>query len=175
MEIKEEKKERFVYAMFGLMQMMKKRMGECCTKSGNIGDKEFIIINFVGKHHHVKMSDISENMSVPMSTLTSIVDRLVDRKYLTRYHSNEDRRVVLVTLGTKGKEAYETFMTQNQDLADAVLSEFNVSDQDKLIEFLQKNAWNNRKNKKTCIINFEYRNIAQSVLMNGLIGLFFCA
>ena len=138
MAIKEENINRFIYAMFNFMSFMKKGVEDCCAQCGHLSEKEFILINYVGQKQHAKMSDVASNMSVPLSTLTSIVDKLVESKYLTRYHSNEDRRVVFITLGSSGKDTYKTFMTQKQEIARNVLSNFKVQEQEDLIKYLEK-------------------------------------
>ena len=137
MKIKEEHMNRFVYAMFNLMHGMKKGVESCSAMCGNLSEKEFLIINFVGQNQNVKMSDIAENLSAPLSTLTSIIDKLVEKKYLARYHSTEDRRVILVTLASNGKDTCQTFMAKKQEMAEKVLSHFDEQEQENLIQHLE--------------------------------------
>jgi DNA-binding MarR family transcriptional regulator len=138
MTIKEENINRLINAIFNLMQGMKKGMEDCCVMCGNLSEKEFQTIYAVGQNQNVKMSDLSDKLSAPLSTLTSIVDKLVERNYLSRYHSNEDRRVVVVTLASNGKETYNTFMKQKQEMAKKILSQFKIQDQENLIQYLEK-------------------------------------
>lgn len=138
MELKEENINRLIYAMFNLMLGLKKGVAHCCSMCGNLSEKELTIISYVGQKQNVKMSEIAENLDAPLSTLTSIVDKLVEKKYLLRYHSSEDRRVVLVTLASNGKDTYSTFIAQKQDMAKKILKEFKTQDQENLIKFLEK-------------------------------------
>ncbi|MBL4670022.1 MAG: MarR family transcriptional regulator [Flavobacteriales bacterium] len=139
MKIKEENITRLINAMFALMTTMKKGAEECCIhSSGKLNEKEFLIVNFVGKHQNVKMSDISEGISTPLSTLTSIIDKLVDKKYLSRYHSDEDRRVVKVALAKNGEEIYTTFISQKEDFAMKILSDYDDKSQEELISYIEK-------------------------------------
>ncbi len=139
MKVKKENINRLTNAMFALMSKMKEGMQECCVhSSGKLNEKEFLIVNFVGKHQNVKMSDISEALSTPLSTLTSIVDKLVDGKYLSRYHSDEDRRVVKVALAKNGTDMYNTFLSQKEEFALKVLSDYNHKDQEELIKYLER-------------------------------------
>ena len=138
MEIKEEYITRFCYAMFNLMHGIKQVLEDCCAMFGDLSVKELMIINCVGEKQNTKMTDIADSSSAPLSTLTSIVDKLVEKNYLDRYHSNEDRRVILVTLASKGKEIYNTCVMQKQEMAKKVLSQFKVQDQKNLIEYLEK-------------------------------------
>lgn len=124
--------------MFNLMLGLKKGVAHCCSMCGNLSEKELTIISYVGQKQNVKMSEIADNLDAPLSTLTSIVDKLVEKKYLLRYHSSEDRRVVLVTLASNGKDTYGTFIAQKQDMAKKILKEFKTQDQENLIKFLEK-------------------------------------
>ncbi len=136
--VKEENINRLMSAMFTLMLGMKKGVEHCCTMCGNLTEKELTIISYVGQNQNVKMSDIAENIAAPLSTLTSIVDKLVNNKYLSRYHSSEDRRAVLVALASKGIETQNIFIAHKQEMANKILGEFSLRDQGMLIKFLEK-------------------------------------
>ena len=135
--IKEEYINRFIYALFNLMNEMKKGMDNCCAMCGDLSEKEFMLINYVGQKQSMKMSDLAECLSAPLSTVTSIVDNLVEKKYLDRYHSSDDRRVVYVTLASYGKQIFQTFMAQAQEMAKTVLSHYKTTDQENLIRYLE--------------------------------------
>lgn len=51
----------------------------------------------------ITMSNLAQSMSVPMSTATGIVDRLVSKCLLKRDRTEEDRRIVTVTLTDEGR------------------------------------------------------------------------
>ncbi len=140
MAIQKDLLNRFSMAMFKIASALKKGMEDSCEKYGDLSVKEVVILNYIGDQQSCKMSDISESQSAPVSTVTSIVDRLVEKGYLTRYHSSEDRRVVLVTLGTKGKETYEGCIDKKQNYATVSLSQFEDADQIKLVDMLEKLA-----------------------------------
>jgi DNA-binding MarR family transcriptional regulator len=138
MAIKKENISRMGNAMFNLMYGMKKGVDDCSKVCGDLSDKEFLIITFVGQMQNVKMSEIAEHLSSPLSTLTSIVDKLVQNNFLTRYHSSEDRRVVLVALASNGKDTCDKFLEKKQSMAQDILSNFNEADQEKLIGYLER-------------------------------------
>jgi DNA-binding MarR family transcriptional regulator len=53
------------------------------------------------------MGELSNALSVPLSTATRIVDSLVGRGYLERFSDSEDRRIVRVRLTHKGNQVYK--------------------------------------------------------------------
>jgi len=52
----------------------------------------------------LSLSDLSERMSAKNSTITGIVDRMVQGGLVERQRSEDDRRVVLIALTDRGKQ-----------------------------------------------------------------------
>jgi DNA-binding MarR family transcriptional regulator len=129
MKVKEENKSGFAEAMIRLANAMKNETENCAKMCGVVTEKELTVIFFVGKNKHVKMSDIAANIDAPMSTLTSIVDKLVEKKLLSRDHSGEDRRVVNVSLAPTGKTAFGKLIDKQKKVAEVVLSQLNEKEQ----------------------------------------------
>jgi len=82
------------------------------------------------------MSEIAAMLEAPMSTLTNIVDKLVEKKFLSRGHSSEDRRVINVFLDAKGKTAYKTILKQKEKVSESTLSQFDDKAQELLIKHM---------------------------------------
>ncbi len=140
MSVKDDKMNQFVSAMLSLTSAIKGESENCCQLCGDVNEKELMIIVFVGQNKSVKMSEIADNLKAPLSTLTSIADKLVANKFLVRHNSDEDRRVVKVGLGVKGLESYETFLTRRKTRTKKILSRFNEKEHNVLINFISKLA-----------------------------------
>jgi DNA-binding MarR family transcriptional regulator len=140
MSARDEKMNQFISAMLSLTSAIKYESENCCQLCGDVNEKELMIIVFVGHNKSVKMSEIADNLKAPLSTLTSIADKLVANKFLVRHNSDEDRRVVKVALGEKGLESYEAFLTRRKAMTKKVLSHFNVKEHNKLINHISKLA-----------------------------------
>jgi DNA-binding MarR family transcriptional regulator len=136
MTIKEESRYKFLSAMQNVSRAIKSNAADCCEMCGGINEKELFIIEFVGQNKNVTMSDIADNLDAPLSTLTNIVDKLVERKYLSREHGGEDRRVINVMLAENGKTAYKTLGSKKKQIAEKLLSQFNEKEQAAFIEHL---------------------------------------
>ena len=134
------KEKRFISMMFNLVSAIKSESEYCCKVCGDINEKEVMIIAFIGQNKSVKMSAIADNLNAPLSTLTSIVDKLVANKFLLRYNSDDDRRVVKVGLDEKGKASYEQFLKHKRMMAKKVLSHLSEMEQEALIDNLSKLA-----------------------------------
>ena len=140
MSAKDDKMNQFISAMFSLTSAIKYESERCCQLCGDVNEKELMVIAFVGDNKNVKMSEIAENLKAPLSTLTSIADKLVANKFLVRYNSDEDRRVVKVALSEKGLESYKAFLTRKKAMTKKVLSNFNEKEHNTLINQIGKLA-----------------------------------
>ncbi len=136
MPVKDDKIDQFIATMFNLTNAMESDFELCCKVCGGINKKELMIVAFVGDNKSVKMSEIADHLKAPLSTLTSIADKLVANKFLVRYNSDEDRRVVKVALGEKGLESYKAFLSRKKTMTKKVLSHFSEKDQNILINHL---------------------------------------
>lgn len=136
MSIGEEKRSQFIAVMFNLVRSLKKETEICCKLCGPVSEKELFIIVSVGQKENLSMSELAATMEAPLSTLTSIVDKMVEKKYLLRWHSDADRRVVNVTLAAKGKASYKLFLRQKRLMAEKVLAQLNEKEQNSLLQVI---------------------------------------
>src|ERR1700753_2106051 len=121
--------EKFVSVMFNLNNAIKSESEHCCKICGGLNEKELFIIAFIGENKSVKMSAIADYIQAPLSTLTTIVDKLVANKFLLRYNSNDDRRVVKVELDRKGKTSDKEFINRREIVAKKVLGHLSPAEQ----------------------------------------------
>ena len=140
MPAKDDKMNKFISAIFSLTSAIKSESEHCCKICGEINEKELMIVAFVGDNKSVKMSEIADYLKAPLSTLTSIADKLVANKFLVRHNSDEDRRVVKVALGEKGLESYKAFLTRKKAMTKKVLSRFSEKEHNTLINHINKLA-----------------------------------
>lgn len=61
------------------------------------------------------MNELSEAMEVAGSTMTRMVDQLVSKELVCRWHDDEDRRMVRVGLTARGQELRQTLDKALQD------------------------------------------------------------
>ncbi len=134
----QEQIKKFNDAIFSIIYRVKKTMLKSSGLCGGLNEKDMLAVSIVSQKGNLKMRELANEIECPMSTLTSIVDKLVEQQFLTRFHSKEDRRVVMVTLGSKGKEAEKIYQTEMGAMAADMLSNLNSKEQDTLVELLHK-------------------------------------
>lgn len=64
------------------------------------------VIEAIGTISPKNMTSVAKTLSVTTGTLTIAINSLVKKGYVERVRSEEDRRVVLVSLSAKGKRAH---------------------------------------------------------------------
>lgn len=72
----------------------------------DISNNDMHIIEQIGNEEPRRMSVIAKRLNITMGTLTTNMNNLEDKGYITRERSNKDKRVVLVSLTEKGKKAF---------------------------------------------------------------------
>ena len=104
------------------------------------------VIEAIGLDTAKNMTSVAKTLEVTTGTLTIAVNSLVKKGYVERVRSEEDRRVVLVSLSDKGKKAYLHHRKFHEDMIEAVVSEMSEEEQRvlekaliKLITFFREN------------------------------------
>lgn len=86
------------------------------------------VIEAIGLSTPRNMTAVARSLSVTTGTLTISVNSLVKKGYVQRVRSEEDRRVVLVSLTDKGKEAFGHHKKFHEDMIDAVVKGLSVEE-----------------------------------------------
>lgn len=72
----------------------------------NISVNDMHIISAIGIHEPKNMTTVAKALSVTVGTLTIAVNNLVKKGYVQRVRSEEDRRVVLISLSESGEKVF---------------------------------------------------------------------
>ena len=71
----------------------------------DITNNDMHVIEAVGLGDGNNMSSIARKLNITVGSLTTAMNSLVNKRYVERHRSEEDRRVVLVKLTEKGVKA----------------------------------------------------------------------
>ena len=104
----------------------------------DISVNDMHIINAVGIREQKNMSTVARELNVTVGTLTIAVNNLVKKGYIQRMRSQEDRRVVLISLTEQGKKAYYHHKDFHEKMVLAVLKGLNVEETEALTKALTK-------------------------------------
>lgn len=70
----------------------------------DVSAPELFILSYLPSQKEPNMSEIGRALSIDFSTLTRLVDKLVDKSLVERRSDPQDRRVVRVRLAKRGRE-----------------------------------------------------------------------
>jgi DNA-binding MarR family transcriptional regulator len=71
--------------------------------SQSLTHSQFFVLISIHSHTRCTMNQLAEKMHVSMPTMSGIIERLVQAKYVQRVDNPEDRREVLIELTKEGK------------------------------------------------------------------------
>ena len=96
------------------------------------------IIDAVGIAEPRNMSTVAKKMSVTVGTLTTAINNLVKKGYVSRIRSAEDKRVVLLSLTEKGRKVYRRHAAYHKKMVQTVMEGLGGEEMDVLARALEK-------------------------------------
>lgn len=114
---------------------------EKVLKSSEIKDlsiTEMHTIDAIGTQGNRTMGKIAHDLRITVGTLTSAINRLIKKGYVERSRTEQDRRVVLVSLTEKGKHAYEIHAGFHKEMVQTALKYYNDDEQELLCDVIEK-------------------------------------
>ena len=106
-------------------------------KENGLTMPRFLVLWHITKYEPVNMSVLHEKMYMANSTLTVIVDKLVEEELVKRYRNPEDRREVLLELTKKGNDLLLEMLNIRQSFLEKSLKELELDKQKELINLLK--------------------------------------
>ncbi|MCI8358597.1 MAG: MarR family transcriptional regulator [Lachnospiraceae bacterium] len=89
------------------------------------------VIEAIGMGEKKNMSTVAKTLHVTTGTLTISINSLVKKNYVERVRSEEDRRVVLVSLTEKGRKAFLHHQQFHEKLVNAIVEQ--LSEEERLV------------------------------------------
>ncbi|WP_027625469.1 MarR family winged helix-turn-helix transcriptional regulator [Clostridium lundense] len=115
---------------------------------------EIHTIDAIGMYQKRTMSEVATDLKITVGTLTTAINNLVRKEYVQRSRSEEDRRIVFISLTKKGKLAYRIHQKFHSDMIKETISGLTEEEEKILISSLEKlnqffkNEYNLECNKK---------------------------
>jgi DNA-binding MarR family transcriptional regulator len=83
------------------------------------------------------MSKIARRLRVTVGTLTTSINRLVEKGYVTRKREEEDKRKVIVSLTKKAEAALKIHDNFHEEMLDALFEDMNLEEDEVLLQSLE--------------------------------------
>ena len=100
--------------------------------------REVKVVLLLGVQDQMNMTDLAAALHAPLSTVTRIVDRLENKRMVERASSEQDRRVVVVREGEKGRMLHEIIRRSRMDMASRMLAPLTHGEREILLELIGK-------------------------------------
>lgn len=92
------------------------------SQAGLTNTEIMILYDLKHRRKEAKASELAADLYLPMSTLTGIIDKMVERNIVLRERNEEDRRVVTIKLNPDFERESEKHMNVLNSLMKDVLS-----------------------------------------------------
>ena len=99
---------------------------------------EIHVLEAVGMADPKSMSEIAAQLRVTLGTLTTAINRLVKKGYVSRIRPESDRRVVLVQLTEAGKLPYRIHERFHREMVHSILNGLLEEEEITLIKSMRK-------------------------------------
>ncbi len=96
------------------------------------------VMEAIGTGTAKNMSTVARALGVTMGTLTISVNSLVKKGYVQRIRSDEDRRVVLVSLTDRGRQAHEHHRIFHEKMITEIVKDLTTEEKEVLSKSLHK-------------------------------------
>ena len=110
----------------------------CTGDYKDVTANDMHVIEAIDMEEARNMSSVARSLGVTTGTLTIAVNSLVKKGYVEIARSEEDRRVVLVSLSEKGKRAYLHHRQFHEQMIEAIVEELSEEEQAVLEKALVK-------------------------------------
>ena len=102
----------------------------------DLTNNDMHVIEAIGLGEGRNMSSIAKKLKITVGSLTTSMNSLVNKKYVERHRSGEDRRVVFVKLTEKGVKAYHHHEDYHNQMTQAILDKLDEKELPVLVKTL---------------------------------------
>jgi DNA-binding MarR family transcriptional regulator len=74
----------------------------------DLGYEEIYVLQYLRRHPHVHLNDVSHEMELPMFKCSRLISRLVEKKLVTKSQDSADRRGIQIVLMPEGEKVVKT-------------------------------------------------------------------
>ena len=106
----------------------------CCC---GISEPECFVLVEIGRKPNISVKELAEILRLDKSGVSRTVEELVQKDYVERKPSTEDRRFVVLNLTLKGKERFEKIENDMNRKFKEILDKIPVDKREQVIETLE--------------------------------------
>jgi DNA-binding MarR family transcriptional regulator len=124
----------YIAILVDLFEVAQQSSGEAL----NLNKQECRVINVVGQHQPLIMREIAEYAKLSVTNTTGIVEKLVNKKYLCRERSENDRRIIKIHLTSQGEKLYAMELDNYRKVSSVILNALDENEQQEMLQMMRK-------------------------------------
>jgi DNA-binding MarR family transcriptional regulator len=105
---------------------------------GKITLPQFFSLDLLDSRGPLKMKDIAEELNISLPAATGLVNRLVILKLVKRVYDAKDRRVIYITLTSKGKEMIAEIRAKRIKAIEQIFGQLTDKERSDYLKILRK-------------------------------------
>jgi DNA-binding MarR family transcriptional regulator len=98
---------------------------------------EIHVLEAIEKTQNPTMTHLARRLRVTVGTLTTAMNRLVEKGYATRYREEQDKRKVLIALTSKAVDVLKIHDGFHDEMIDATISDLKLDKDEVLLQSLK--------------------------------------
>jgi DNA-binding MarR family transcriptional regulator len=118
--------------------VMNKNVRQHKLPEGNFKPWEIMTLMGLDNHHTLRMKDISTMVGLAPSTITQMMDSLVERGYIERVASDVDRRSVNLVLTAEGSAIAHALKREAERVFERITEEIGEAETTQLLTLIKK-------------------------------------
>jgi len=133
----EKKLRRLVNNIILLFPMYHKKLIKSGTECASVispFNPKFRIMGMLVFYGSMQMSEISRKLCVTKPHMTALIDTLIKEKMVKRHHDDSDRRIIMITITSKGREYLAKCRDETKDIIKKNISELSGKDFERLVK-----------------------------------------
>ena len=133
----EEVGEKMITLLPILLRELSKRTSDELTR-GQITLPQMLILQHFLQKDRSKMRELAELLNVSTSAVTGFVDRAQTSGLLKREYATEDRRIIWVSITTKGKKVVQEVLVQRKQMFIRIFEQMSTAERDQYVRTFEK-------------------------------------
>lgn len=103
----------------------------------NVNRTQLRALVFINNNGEITMTDLCEKLNIEKGSLTTMVDDLTKKGYITRTRDSRDRRKYILNLTTSGEEIAKDFLEALGTRLESRFLELNEEDRNKFMDSIK--------------------------------------
>lgn len=108
------------------------------VSSDLVSISELWALDFVIRNEAVTMRELAQASMLKCSSATTLVDRLLERGFVKRERSEEDRRVIHVLPASKGRAIWQKIQEKRRECLERVFGVLSEKEREQYLKILEK-------------------------------------